>query len=738
MKSQLAYSMLACPNISKTPKTPLSAMLSMNRNYLDELDAARDHLGELLKATAATLDQLTDISASFQSIEAQTTVFSEKSSGILQEQSRYEQHVDAISENLQYYEPLERIHRRLNAPGASSFVRSSDFSDMLVTLDECIDYMQTHPKHKEAETYRSRYKLLLTRALTLVRNAFMAGVREITTEVAKRIADQQLNDTTMSTLLYAKFRVGAIEMKQLGLEIQKRANPAADAEPGTEGEYQSLMNELHTTFATSRGRLIIPLIHKKIAEISQAPSSQDLQPFALACISCIRGMCMDEFELWGEWFHGQRGLYSFLDSVCEPLYDALRPRIIHDNFQNLCSLVTALQDRYFGEDEDSPPNLNDLDFPSLLEPVLEDAQSQLVFRAQSIIVKDIEKYKPTASDLAWPKTATPETPTSGTASIRRGSRQNTSSSTSWSNRAVTSITSSSTSNPVYPTLPKAISLLSSIYHLINSTVFDDLAHEIVHQTTLSLAVASTLIKPPSGITTNLPQIDGQLFLLRHLLLLKSQIVLFDIENHVTPDVSFDFSALSNTFFEIRDRGGLFNPRAWYRLMQRPGGLMPRVVENMLDAKVELDGRLRTVINEYVGSEVAEMSKDLPIAPTGKDATINNAGETVLKRVESEVPLMRAKLEQYIDDFRTREILAAAVMEQVVQAYETYLEQALGETKISRKGKGKEGSVWDVETFEERVARVFSVQLPEQDGVDGMDSEGGSRRASRSLSRSGSS
>lgn len=711
-------------------------MLSSGRNYLDELDAARDHLDRLLKATAATLDQLTDISSSFKSIDAQTTVFSAKSSGILQEQARNEQLVDAISENLQYYEPLERIYRRLNAPGAGNFVRNSDFSDMLVTLDECIDYMQTHPKHKEAETYRSRYKLLLTRALTLIRNAFMAGVRETTAEVAKRIADQQLNDTTMSTLLYAKFRVGAAEMKQLGLEIQKRANPAADAEPGTEGEYQSLMNELHTTFATSRGRLILPLIHKRLAEISQAPSSKDLEPFALACIGYIRGMCMDEFELWGEWFHGQRGLYSLLDSVCEPLYDALRPRIIHDNFQNLCSLVTSLQDRYFGEDEDNAPNLNDLDFPSLLEPVLEDAQTQLVFRAQSMIVKDIEKYKPTSSDLAWPKTTTPETPTSSTASIRRGSRQNTNSSTNWSNRAVTTITSSSTSNTVYPTLPKAISLLSSIYLLINSSVFDDLAHEIVHQTTQSLTLASTLIKPPPGITTTLPQIDGQLFLLRHLLLLKSQIVLFDIENHLTPDVSFDFSALSNTFFEIRDRGGLFNPRAWYRLMARPGGLMPRVVENMLDAKVELDGRLRTVINEYVSSEVAEMSQDLPLAPTAK-AAIDNAGETALKRVESEVPLMRAKLEQYIDDFRTRETLVAAVMEQMVQAYESYLEQALGETKISRKGKGREGSVWDVETFEERIARVFSVQLPEGVGGDGADSESRSRRASRSLSRSGS-
>ena len=169
--------------------------------------------------------------------------------------------------------------------------------------------------------------------------------------------------------------------------------------------------------------------------------------------------------------------------------------------------------------------------------------------------------------------------------------------------------------------------------------------------------------------------------------------------------------------------------------------MPRVVENMLDAKVELDGRLRTVINEYVGSEVAELTADIPMTTPSKDTsaeTTVNAGDLTLKRVESEVPLMRAKLEQYIDDFRTRETLVGAVMEQVVQAYETYLEQVVGEKKISRKGKGKEGSVWDVETFEERITRVFSVQLPDLDAENEMDSENGSRRASRSLSRSGSS
>ena len=48
--------------------------------------------------------------------------------------------------------------------------------------------------------------------------------------------------------------------------------------------------------------------------------------------------------------------------------------------------------------------------------------------------------------------------------------------------------------------------------LQQSTVFDDLAHQIVHQTTLSLYQASTQV-------SNKSPADGQLFLMGHLLIL---------------------------------------------------------------------------------------------------------------------------------------------------------------------------------------------------------------------------
>ena len=293
----------------------------------------------------------------------------------------------------------------------------------------------------------------------------------------------------------------------------------------------------------------------------------------------------------------------------------------------------------------------------------------------------------------------------------------------------------------YPTLPRAIRLLSRIYRLVNSSVFDDLAHQIVHQTTISLANASALIAKKSSLA------DGQLFLLRHLLLLKSQIVAFDIE-FVTPDVSFDFSGVANTFYELRERGGLFNYRNWLKLFST-GGLLPRVVENMLDAKVELDGQLRNVINDFTRGFAETLTAGLPLPQNGKtskDKTkVEDAVSSTRQTLETEVPVLRAKLEQYLDDQRTRETLVAAVEDQVVQIYETffdgYLEggsKANGTKKgsISRKGKSPEDAVWDSDTFAEWCEGIFNVALPRNG-----DGDGGSRSrmgSVGSLSRSGSS
>ncbi|GAB7356350.1 hypothetical protein MBLNU459_g7140t1 [Dothideomycetes sp. NU459] len=717
--------------------------------YQEQLQLSRDHLDSLLASTTSTLNLLSSLSENFKAVEAQTTAFQAQCESLISEQRRITKLADDVDGNLQYYAYLEPMTRRLNAPGAANLVRSKEFPEMLSNLDSCLEYMQSHPTHREAPTYRSRYRLLLTRALTLIRVHFTNSLRSLAADVSQRIADKQLNDTTQSALLYAKFRVGAPELKALGMEIQKRALLSAGADQGGEAEYQSLINELYQSYAATRGRLLVPIITRKMGEIAAVDTAVgDLVTFARTAIGFIRGICLDEYDLWDDWFSGDGGVYEFLEAICEPLYDHLRPRTIKETrILKLCELCTFIQTRYVEADEDDDLDSSSeiapkraLNFAALIQPALEDAQTRLVFLALAILRDDIENYRPKPEDLDYPAHATrssatttngrrvplsgrkgsvngmPQTPTPKTPMIVDEDDGVSVFESQWSTEPDQHSTAS------YPTLRKAVWLLSRIYRLVNSTVFDDLAHNIVHSTTMSLVSATSQIASRASPT------DANLFLISHLLRLKQQIVAFDIE-FVTPEVGFDFSSVTNTFYELRDRGGLWNPASWVKLVG--GGLMPRVVENMLDAKAELDGRLRAVINDFVNSFAARITAPLthmPPAKAGTDAgaEANKATMAVRAAAQKEIVFLRRKVDEYIEDARTRETLVAAVRDQVILAYEDWIDRmndAKGKVKIgkvSKKGKGREDEVWGSDVFADWCERTFAVGTVVGDGDESED------------------
>ena len=289
----------------------------------------------------------------------------------------------------------------------------------------------------------------------------------------------------MSALLYAKFRVGASELKEVAQEIRKRIVLSAGAEAGQEPEYQSLMNELYTSYSTIRGKLVIPLVRKQIAEISMAPgTSKELVSFARSGTGFIKGICSDEYGLWHEWFEGEDGLYDFLESVCEPLYDHLRPRIIRENqLVKLCELCTLFQTRYMHDHDEEVEQVdtNQVDFSVLIHPALQDAQTRLVFRTQAILRDEIENFRPKPGDLDYPS-RTRRVSLSGTKSqtpALSGRKDSVAEPLTPMPKTPMVVEESDSPNGRwgfdteavfegwYPTLRKAIWLLSRIYRLVN-------------------------------------------------------------------------------------------------------------------------------------------------------------------------------------------------------------------------------------------------------------------------------
>ncbi len=87
---------------------------------------------------------LSSVSNSFTAVHNQTSAFAAQSNKIIAEQQRISQLADDLDENLRFYEYLDPVSRKLNAPGAGRLVPDKEFSEMLANLDGCLKYLDAH------------------------------------------------------------------------------------------------------------------------------------------------------------------------------------------------------------------------------------------------------------------------------------------------------------------------------------------------------------------------------------------------------------------------------------------------------------------------------------------------------------------------------------------------------------------------------------------------------------------
>ena len=118
---------------------------------------------------------------------------------------------------------------------------------------------------------------------------------------------------------------------------------------------------------------------------------------------------------------------QYLESLCDYLYDDLRPRILHEpRLSVLCGVCRVLQalmvldvpETELSSDEeellDGPSALRNgngsvvnqglgrLHISHMLQSVLQDAQTRLFFKAQTIVQSEVRYYVPKPEDLDYP------------------------------------------------------------------------------------------------------------------------------------------------------------------------------------------------------------------------------------------------------------------------------------------------------------------------------------------------
>ncbi|KAE8689175.1 Sec34-like family protein isoform 4 [Hibiscus syriacus] len=190
--------------------------------------------------------------------------------------------------------------------------------------------------------------------------------------------------------------------------------------------------------------------------------------------------------------------------------------------------------------------------------------------------------------------------------------------------------------------------------------------------------------------------DGQLFLIKHLLILREQIAPFDIEFSVTHK-ELDFSHVLEHLRRIL--GGQASLFDWTGSTSLARTLSPRILESQVDAKKELEKSLKATCEEFIMAVTKQVvdpmlsfvtkvtavkvalstgtrnqKLDYVMAKPLKEqafATPEKVAELVQKvnsAIQQELPQVLAKMKLYLQNPSTRTILFKPIKINIVEAH----------------------------------------------------------------------
>ncbi|KAG9316781.1 Sec34-like family-domain-containing protein [Chiua virens] len=618
---------------------------------------------------------------------------------------------DEIDARLEYFQELENATRMLNHPG-ESLVLQTDFLYMVERVDICIEYLKAHRYYKEVEVYLLRFQQCMTRAMTLIKMFFVGSLRALTADVSKRLSEKDVSTMAQMHLLYTRFRSVTPQLAPLLNELERRATVHPE-------ELSALLSECHTAYFGARKAILVGRLTEEIRGLD--PTHTELVELTNAGCTYLKQLCTDEFDLFREFFDsGEDQLYPYLETLCDYLYDDLRPRILHETkLTTLCEVCTVLQALMVldvAEFPDEPPDelSVDLDLPKprglgrlhishLLEMVLQDAQTRLFFKAQSLIQAEIRYYVPKPEDLAYPDILV------GLSSelfvswghrmlmkhctaVRKPTSQFDAKEKENVSRLF-QLSSLDKQETWYPTLQKTVWVLSQLHDFVNPAIFEDIAQEAVSLCRQSLVSSSAILGQRNAPASTL---DGELFLVRHLLILKEVTNNLDLAGRDAQRQTGQ-GGMTDALASIFNKTTALLPDALFASLG-----MPRGYESMTDARHEIDQDLKRAcqnlislcakspcepLREWVDrvrafntSRTATPSADLLVPVpllTEQDWACQSAAEALhAKFIESCERDLRAavtKLRLYLEDNRTVSVLLTHAREAVVDGYMGYRE-----------------------------------------------------------------
>lgn len=637
-------------------------------NFKNMVQRNKVEIEVFVSETNDVLSSVETLLSKYNRISNETLDFDKRANELLELQKLNQTKYDEINSYLQHFEQLDFITKNLSRSGSHllSLKREFFINVILRKLDTALDFIAQHPLFKESEVYGSRFRQCMTRALTLIKNYLNNELKSVADSINKKLhqnmLDSQSVSLTIDLLIYNEYnsylKYNQSNFNELICEMQKRAQ--------NHSEYNGLIEEVLNKYFEDRLVLLREYIDKTSSVNSVFTGSNlDLVQTCQDQIYYFEKLIEREYSLFNKFFvpgqsaeYIERAFYEFLKKVLEPLYDAERLLVLKElNIGSLCQLTTLLQKYYefddgnyrsdvYLEDANSSVAANgkSIKYGVLFQPLLDETQERLIFRVQNYVDNKLMHFKPSALDLKIGNT------------LKRSSG---------AEDKINPLDVDYAENlfpDLYLPLGKSLTLLSNIYELINSMVFDDLAHYIVHAC-IELLKGGFL---PLAIG-HMGPIDGQLVYLNNLVILRNQINNFDIQ-YTRTDYTIDFtSGLSDIWQLIKDRKFGFNNGGILDLASRAA---PKIINNMIDANYEIEFELRNAVTQFIDECSRTICYPLLVhdSESGNLVAVTSAFKDNLI---SNIPVYYGRIKLVIKDPVVTQFLMSNLSSLLVATYEDY-------------------------------------------------------------------
>ncbi|KAK3783773.1 hypothetical protein RRG08_063434 [Elysia crispata] len=717
------------------------------RQYTEGLGQYRQQCSSVLEEVSSTLEYLRQLQEQYVHVSTKTNALHDECEHLLAEQTRLMDLAESISNKLSYFNELDSISTKLNRQTLS--VTSETFIPLLSRMDECILYLKSNPRYKECEVYLARFRQCLSRALNLIKGHINNILVTATQNVQPKKEDIPNMSDNAFTLFYGKFRTNAPRVKALTEQLEIRTEK--------DNEYQNALTDCHNMYFSQREILLGPSISTTISDLASKHVRDHCALMRSGCAFMVH-VCEDEYQLFFNFFAKSTPLLDeMLERICTTLYDVFRPLIIHINhLETLSELCSILKGEMMEEHvKQNPTEL--AAFESVCHQMLMDVQERLVYRTYIYIRSDILEYRAAAGDLAYPeklemmesiadsiKKGKPATKTHSRAPSNASSTSHEvamltgagdSSANAANGEAVKENGQEMTDVPLhrtldepgsnmpmspadlhgmwYPTVRRALVTLSKLYRCIDKTTFQGLSQEALQACIVSLKNAKDGI-----IKRKHSMLDGELFLIKHLLILREQIAPFQADFSIR-ETHLDFSRFKD-LAGLKDGNlglhsfvdaaySIFNKKSQFFSLSSNNALLqlilegtPQVTELFVDSKRDVDQQLKITCEDFIhhvsdlftsplqsfmsrANIVISMQKDQEVsAATKKNITLRSQPFAVPEKlhdvatetyrlIKTKLPLVQRSMSLYLANRDTEAILFRPVKSNVQAQFGKLLE-----------------------------------------------------------------